>query len=71
MCARVRSGLTLAIRIRRIRSGHGPIHLDVEEGLGKENPAREPCLSRDSKPVSGEVGESKQDSEKTEMVTPR
>ncbi|KAI1362475.1 hypothetical protein F5Y08DRAFT_272742 [Xylaria arbuscula] len=61
----------VAARIRRIRSGHGPIHLSVEEGLGKETPAREPCLSRDSKPMGEECSENKQDSEKTEMVTPR
>ncbi|KAI0908361.1 hypothetical protein F4824DRAFT_505009 [Ustulina deusta] len=59
----------VAARVRRFRSGHGPIYLENDEVPSKEDLVRKPCAS--CGPMIGAIGESKREAAKVEMATTR
>ncbi|GAW23273.1 hypothetical protein ANO14919_128270 [Xylariales sp. No.14919] len=59
----------VAARIRRLRSGHGPIYLRIDEATGIENLARKPCMTYG--PTVEAITESKREVDKVEMATTR
>ncbi|KAI1291266.1 hypothetical protein F5Y03DRAFT_42923 [Xylaria venustula] len=59
----------VATRIRRFRSGHGPIYLDIDEMTSKEDSARKVCVPNG--PMIGAIGESKREAGQVEMATTR
>ncbi|KAI0968757.1 hypothetical protein F4678DRAFT_184471 [Xylaria arbuscula] len=59
----------IAARVRRFRSGHGPIYLDIDEMTSKEDSAQKVCVP--SAPMTGAIGESKREAGQAEMATTR
>ncbi|KAI3320783.1 hypothetical protein HD806DRAFT_217363 [Xylariaceae sp. AK1471] len=59
----------IVARLRRFRSGHGPIYLDVKEEARNENSVRKPCIACGPQ-VFAAVAESKQEVDKVEIETP-
>ncbi|TGJ78578.1 hypothetical protein E0Z10_g10189 [Xylaria hypoxylon] len=57
----------VAARIRRLRSGHGPIFLDIDQVASRESLARKPSMS--CEPIVEIIAESKREVDKVEMAT--